>query len=702
MDSAPEVPNKRAKKLPKIAKFAAESEPVLPTGKSTIEIIKDSYTRDLKSATEDANKQLESLSSGVKIDVITDESNETSAIYSEDITDLDEPETAISDELTETDNRLEQPEEEPTIEPTQKPQIDDLIELDEDGLPDDPLTIKAINDIVAKEADMVLDAEDEEREAMELAKEPLKRHGIIGRLLGHTSVRWGILIALFVVLLAATFTPYSRYYVLDKVGVRSTLSLKVVDSLTLLPLKNVDVSAGDSVAQTDAEGIVKLTNVRLGKTKLIIEKRAFTRLERNIVIGWGSNPLGDFQAQATGAQYTLIAKDFLSGKPLGGAEAFSGEGSAVADKDGKIVLTLDTANRDDASQIEITIRAENYRDEIVSVSVSNKEEQAVELVPARKHTFLSKRSGNYDVYTVDIDGKNEQKIVEGTGLERDDIALIPHQRESLAALISTRERVTNPSGFLLSTLYLIDTSNGKLTKVDQSEKIQIIGWSKAGRLVYLKVATGADGTDSNRHRIMSLNFNNFADIKELAAANAFNDILMASDRVYYAPSIGFSEDTAPGVFSIGPDGQDRRTLLDDVEAFALKRSAYETLDVRGSSAWYSYTIGSSGKALINQNPTEASSRLYTDNLSSNFSLWVGDQSGKGVLSAYDKTARKDRELISVKGLSIPVYWLNNSVAVYRVKDNRSTADYAVSIDGGGASKITDVADSIGIDHLQGN
>lgn len=49
------------------------------------------------------------------------------------------------------------------------------------------------------------------------------------------------------------------------------------------------------------------------------------------------------------------------------------------------------------------------------------------MAPSRKHVFISKRSGTYDVYKVDVDGKNEEKVLSGTGSERPDaIALSIH------------------------------------------------------------------------------------------------------------------------------------------------------------------------------------------------------------------------------------------------------------------------------------
>jgi hypothetical protein len=697
MNRSAKMPKKAHNTPPKISKFADTSEPALPSGESSIEIIKEPESGSVTDAAEDANKTLASMSEGMKIEVV----HATAPVLKDDDADRLVDTTPVAAEVGPTEQVAAETKQETlqADEPEPIPSGEgDESEKAEDGIPDDPVITKAVDDIIAQEADLVLDAEDEVREAFMLGQALPKKRGILRRVFGRAWVRWSFFLLLVLGLVAAGVVPSSRYYILNTAGVRSGVELKVIDITTRQPLKNVSVSAGGVAAQTDAGGVAKLDGVRLGPTKLIVEKRAFERIEKDIIIGWGSNPLGDFQARGIGVQYSFTVNDYLSGQPVLGAEATSGEGSALADEKGVIVLTLDTASQEEEATVEVTIQAAGYRDETIELAVSNKEAQRVEMVPVRKHAFVSKRSGTYDIYTVDIDGRNEKKLVEGSGLERDDIALVPYTKEPFAALVSTRERVTTASGYLLSTLYLVDLSDGKLTKVDQSEKIQIAGWTAEGRLVYVKIASGAGGADPKRHRIMSFNVRDFSDTKELATANAFNSVMLASGRVYWAPSNAFTEDENPGAFSIGADGQDKQDLVTDREITRLLRSAYGLISMSDGQAWLNNTVGESGAAMASA-PTDQTGRLYIDNPLGNASLWVDEQAGKGTLRSYDRTTQKDSELAAISGLKEPVYWLTSRVAVFRVKDSRETADYAVSLDGGEARKITNVSGSLGIDRL---
>jgi hypothetical protein len=609
---------------------------------------------------------------------------ESAALAEAPAAEAAEAETQTADETSEEAQESE------TLEEDDK--------TENDGLLNDPETEKAIDDIVAAESDAVLAADDLERD-LEAASDEEEDRGRFPKWLvilwTNPRLRWALITVGIAGLLLIGILPQSRYFILNTVGVRSSLSLRVVDGGTLQPLKNVTVRAGGASAQTDSEGNTKLEHVRLGSTILQIEKRAFSPIDSDITVGWGSNPLGEFRVSAVGTQYTFFIKDFLSNKPIEKAEASSGDGNATSDQDGKIVLTLDTAEHDDSDQISIEISAGSYRNETVEINVNNKEEQSIDMVPGRKHVLVSKRSGKYDVYTAYVDGKDEQKIVEGTGLERDDITLVPHQKDGIAALVSTRERVMDANGYLLSTLYVVNTQDGELVKIDQSEQIKVIGWADDGHLVYVKIAAGASGTDPKRHRLMSFNQKNYADIKELASSNSFNDVLMAGGRVYYAPSNIFQESSVTALYVVNPDGTNPKTILDK-EVFTIVRSNFNTIDLSVGQAWYSYNIGSTESAKLGTAPASLASRVYTDNPANDFSLWVDNRDGKGTLINYDEHTKTDTTLTSHSGLKLPVYWLNDKYVIYRVSDSKETADYVINTEGGEARKITDVTNTTGL------
>jgi hypothetical protein len=717
-DSAPDLPDddkapgEPIPSQPKGHKTENPKPDSVSTGKSIPVVDKSSEEVDLVAEKLNASlKATEPELEGTAIEVLEDATDpleddlelESDAPISDELTNIleeKEPEDTPQEVLKVSEEAVTTEAETDALEQEIEIESEKLTEPSSDGLPDDEDTRAAVDDIIAEESDAVMAAEDLardlENETVAVTKSGSTKFSWLKRLFSSKRGRLILFIVFFGSLLIAGLVPHSRYFVLNAAGVRSSLSLSVIDAGTRLPLKNVSVRVGSSSGQTDGEGKVRLDKVRLGRTILHIEKRAFAPVDKALTVGWGSNPLGEFEASAVGSQYTFIVKDFLSGKPIEGAEANSGEGDAVSDKDGKIVLTLDTAEQDDSEQITVDISSASYRTEAVSISVNNKESQSVDMVPEHKHVFVSKRSGKYDVYSIDVDGKNEKKIVEGTGIERDDITLVPHQSKDIAALVSTRERVLNTSGYLLSTLYVINTKDGSIVKIDQSEQIHLIGWSESGRLVYVKIAAGMSAADPQRHRLMSFNFDNFADVKELASSNSFNDVLMADGKIYYAPSNIFQDSPNPGMFVVNPDGSNQRMILNK-EVYNIFHSEYDRLDISTGATWYSYELGSDGSAQSSQPPASQFTKVFADNPAKRTSLWVDTRDGKGVLLEYDKASKVDKTLVSRSGLKVPIYWLNDKYVVFRLNDGKETADFVLNTEGGEARKVTDVTDTNGVD-----
>ncbi len=563
---------------------------------------------------------------------------------------------------------------------------------------DDPKIVDAVDDIVAHESDALLEAEDNERD-MEAGISETSKTGFKERLKAIWSmpaVRWGIILVILALIIGAAIFPASRYFILNTVGARSSLGITIVDNGTLQPLKNVTVNVNGVSAVTDNKGQAKLTHIKLGHATMQITKRAFTTVSQELTIGWGSNPQGQQRLVASGAQYNFIITDYLSGKPIPKAEATSGDGNAVSDKDGKIILSLDTSGKADSDELSIQIVAANYRPETIKIMASNKEVSSVVLVTSRKSVFMSNRSGKYDMYTIDIDGKNEKKIVGGTGVERPDMVLAVQQNSDTVAYVGTRENARNLDGYLLSTLYFVDIKSGTLTKVDQSEQIQLVGWSSDGHLVYVKIASGASGANPKRYRLITVNSKNTSETKEIATANAFNDVVMAGDKVLYAPSNALGDNPNPGFFSVGADGIGSVTITSK-ETYNIFRTDFATVTINASGAYYSYKIGAAPNTLTATSTPTTVNRLYLDNFSkNNKSLWVDNRDGKGLLLSFDKTAQKDTTLVTQAGIKLPVYWLNDTDAIFRINDGKQTTDYVVSVNGGEAKRIQDVSDVAGI------
>lgn len=552
-------------------------------------------------------------------------------------------------------------------------------------LEEDPKTAQAVDDIVAKESDELLAAQDGKL----MPPKPVRPKGFwakVKRGLVHwwrnKPLRWATIIVLVVALSVLAVVPKTRYFALNAVGVRSMASVIVLDDTTQLPLKNVTVNLGAHVAQTDRRGVARLRDLKLGSYQLSVKRLAFASEKQDVTIGLGSNPLGKIRLKAVGVQYVLQVSDYLSGKPIEGAEVTSDELNALSDQKGKVTLTLE---RTDNVKLAVMVSAPDYRGERVELDAARATHEPLKLVPGQKAVYVSKQTGTYDVFTTDLDGKNTKRLLPGSGLETNNISLVVSPDNTQAALVSTRDNTRTPDGYLLYALTIINLEQGTSVTVDHAERIQLVGWN-GPRLVYRTTVSGASAADSQRNRLISYNFATNARL-QLATANQFNALLSVGNFIYYGASAS-DAGTALGLFQIKSDGSGRERLTDK-EIWTGLRDGYDTLKLQTPDGWYDYST-ESRQLSKSAAPSEFVNYVITDNSKGSRSVWAATQNGKGVLQLRDAATGKTKTLAAQSGLTQPVYWAGDKAVVYRSVTSGEAADYVVSPDGGVPHKLADV------------
>jgi hypothetical protein len=549
---------------------------------------------------------------------------------------------------------------------------------------DNPKTNDAVDDILKRDGDNLLANQEEHA-----APTPPPKRGF-WRKIGHFFAawwrnkwaRWITIIVLVIGLATAFIIPTARYALLNTFGVRSAASVMVLDDTTQLPLRNVTVQLGDHSARTNSEGKVRFERLTLGDYQLRIHRLAFAPQTKDVTIGWGSNPLGTFNLDATGIQYVLSVKDFLSGKPLKGVEAENENLVAQSDAKGKIILTVEDK---DQTKLAVTVKAPGYRPEAVTIDATRKLTANAALVPDRKAVYVSQASGTYDVYSSDLDGKNKKRLLKGTGLEKPDISLAVSPDDSYAALVSTRDNIHDKDGFLVSTLTIIDLRTGTSAAADRSQKIKLIDWVN-GRLVYRKTLAGASASNPQRNRILAFDYRANSRM-QLASANMFTYVASVGNSIYYAPS-GTDSQAVLGLFKVGVDGK-KRERITDREVWTGLRTSYNTIRLQTPDAWYAYDLPSQ-KLTRTTTPASITPYAFADDPTGRLSAWVDGTESKRTLRLYTIKNSTNATLATHDGLATPVRWAGQKAIIYRVANATETADYVVSPNGGKPRKLTDV------------
>ncbi len=541
------------------------------------------------------------------------------------------------------------------------------------------------------EVDSMLSVEQQQAQAAAAgASEEKKKKSLFGKI-KYFFVRWwrnkkaryGTLLLLFALFTLTAFVPAMRYGALNLVGVRVSTSLTIVDSQTGLPLKNIPVTLAGVEARSGEDGLVEFTEMKLGDTTLVIDKLGYAKLEKELTLGFGSNPLGPQSLSATGEQYRFRLVDWLSDQPITEAEAQSGEDIAQTDAEGRIQLTVGELDE----QTVVTIRAEGYRDETIGVTELNDDVNAISLVQGKKHAFVSNRNGEYDLYKIDVDGQNEEILLQATGQEREIPFVLPHQTRDEIAFISSRDGETNKDNFILDGLFIINTQTNDVEKVTRSEQLQLIGWMD-NKLIYVSVIEGVSAGNPQRSKVISFDLETRERI-ELASANYFNDVKIVNDSVYYSVSSAAVPASRAKLYSINSDGTNKQLVV-DTQVWSIVRADYNTLYFNAiDREWYEQEIGQAPQK-IDTEPTDTLGRKYVDNPNGEKSVWVDIRDGKGVLIVYDTKTEEDLVVLTESGVTNPVHWIGNDVVIYRVDTSGETADYILNLDGGDPQKISDV------------
>jgi Tol biopolymer transport system component len=217
------------------------------------------------------------------------------------------------------------------------------------------------------------------------------------------------------------------------------------------------------------------------------------------------------------------------------------------------------------------------------------------MVVAKKHTFVSNRNGEYDLYKIDVDGTNEEVLLPATTKEREVPFVLSHPTKDFVAFISSRDGDVNSGNFVLDGLFIIDVINSETYKVTRSEQLQLIGWSE-NKLIYVAVIEGVSAGNSQRSKLISYDLDT-KERTELGSSNYFNDVKLIDKTVYYAVSSYGVPQSQAKLFSIDTDGKNKKTLVEE-QVWSIIRKDYTNLQFSAVDLrWYEQEIGGEVKKL---------------------------------------------------------------------------------------------------------
>lgn len=356
----------------------------------------------------------------------------------------------------------------------------------------DAATDSAVADIMSKEGDDLLAAEDRARSqsSAPVFKQP-ERAAKWRELL---TSKW-LLLVIPAILIILAAVPYTRYSIASAF-IKKSLVITVIDSKTTKPVSGALVSFKGLTAKTNTTGQAALT-VPLGDGAVSISKGYYQAYNHKQTVGFGgAGSQLTVNLVATGRQVPITVINKITKQPQPGVTVKILGTSATTDKNGKLIIVLPTRT----ATATATLSGAGFKTTSAEVQITDSVVPANSLtvVPAGNVYFLSQASGTTDVVKASLDGSDRHTVLAGTGHEDADTSLIASRDWRYVVLKSHRDATQ-------SGLYLIDTDTDKVTQFDNSTAVYTpIGWS-GHSFLYDVVRTAQPQSQAGRESLKSYN-----------------------------------------------------------------------------------------------------------------------------------------------------------------------------------------------------
>ncbi len=542
-------------------------------------------------------------------------------------------------------------------------------------------------------SDQVIEAVDQEsKEAQKAAKKTAKKLRTPEEKKALRKKQILIIGGCTVVLIALLVTiPFTRWPLLNIVGFRGTIKVTVTDTTNhSVSTALVKLDSGQT-AVTDKFGHAQLQSVPLGKRSVLIQKNGYGDSTTTIITGIGTTKQLE-TLKIIGIKIDLDMKDWLAGTKIEGATAQFEKSSAVSDSNGRASLVIPPT---DKKTVQVSVSAPGYITKTFETE-TNVVSREVSLVSAQKDYFISKRDGKFDIFSSNLDGTNQQKIIEATGKEDESVLQFSiNKNNKQALLVATREGKIQANR-IVAGIYSVDLEKATLKKIDEGSDIQLYEWSD-NTIVYTKSTAGLNYDDPALSKLMS--FNSVSEkLSQIAQANYFSASIVAINKVFYVPADAYRPVENGVLTSLDLASNATKRYLQDRPISYLSRASYATLEAQDTTgAAFELQITNGATKAIDRRPSAGLQMAASPNNQVN--AWSDRRDGQGVLIVRSKDG-VEKVAVTLSGLTAPVRFITDSLVIARIATSQETADYVINVNSGQFKKVVDVS-NIGLGRQYG-
>jgi len=306
--------------------------------------------------------------------------------------------------------------------------------------------------------------------------------------------KWSIPLTTALLLAIVGAIPWSRYHTVGLIY-KKDFVIQAIDSTANTPVSGAQVATGAVQGTTDNNGKVTL-HLPVGPHTFTFSKKYYQEHQASVAVPiLREKNIPAIPIQATGRQVKITIKNVISKTVLAGVNIKIADVEATTDDSGSATVVLPAGTTSQKASLSL----DGYNGADVTVLVSNTEvkQNSFTLTPSGKVYFLSKRTGKLDVMKADLDGKNVQTVLAGTGSEQADNTVISASADwRYIALLARRS--SSDAG---PQVYVISTSDDRLLTVDSgSADFGITGWI-GDNLIYTVSRNDIPAWQANKYKL---------------------------------------------------------------------------------------------------------------------------------------------------------------------------------------------------------
>ncbi len=469
-----------------------------------------------------------------------------------------------------------------------------------------------------------------------------------------------ILAASFVLLAA----PWTRYQ-LAGLFIDKSMTIRVMDATTGMPVSNAEVSAGSIKSLTDGRGQATLTKVNPGYMNLIVAKQNYTSQQaRTLVPILNQKQLPVVKLLTTGNLVEISVKNLISGKSLDNVSIETADVSAKTDPAGNALIALSNSG----TAASTTFSLAGYNDKIIDLKSTAGEivKSEISLTPAGRAYYLAQSTAGVNVISANLDGTEAKTVLAGSSYENTSTKLLRSPSGQYLALLS--RRTADPH----NQLYIIDTLTSKMAEADFGPAaFNIYGWigdSIVYSLTYDNIKTWQDGKnllksyDAAAQKPYVLSKSLGSGNSTSSAYQEYSGVMLTDQLLAYGLSwqtAGRLDTQLNGkshelIVSSAQGSDSRKAASYDAAKFIITynqhspRSMYiQRTSVSGGSSYFDFDIGNDQPSPISISLGQfgqgypsyylspgGSQTAWIENRSEAASLAIGDQAGQNPASIY--------------------------------------------------------------------